>query len=289
LGVGVGVRATSVCVCESGSVGVSLDLSVFSCARGCARAAAGMRVCTAASMRMCGFHVCVFASKCAGPCARTMRWYILYIYIARMCMRAFVCACECVLPFNRQASSRMCVCVRRSVCACACARAHVSVHACVRERVRVWFASPSASILSHVWACTCMRACVCVYAPRRCVGAVVAWRGPAARARLRSGAIGRVFGASAAGRTFTNRTLAAGWAARQGHTSVIDAAGAIYVIGGVGRNQKSTTYYHDVWVSTDGGARPDSVRGGGRGRYLGGTTGVLRGTHRVLQEYLVVY
>jgi hypothetical protein len=30
---------------------------------------------------------------------------------------------------------------------------------------------------------------------------------------------------------------------------VIDAAGAIYVIGGLG-----STYYHDVWVSTDGGA-----------------------------------
>ena len=32
---------------------------------------------------------------------------------------------------------------------------------------------------------------------------------------------------------------------------MIDAAGAIYVIGGTG----GTTYYRDVWVSTDGGAR----------------------------------
>jgi hypothetical protein len=54
---------------------------------------------------------------------------------------------------------------------------------------------------------------------------------------------------------------------------VIDAAGAIYVIGGVGSSNGTLTFYHDVWVSTDGGARPDSV-GGGRG----GTQGVLRGT-----------
>ena len=38
------------------------------------------------------------------------------------------------------------------------------------------------------------------------------------------------------------------WAARYGHTSVIDAAGAIFVIGGYG-----TDYLNDVWVSTDGG------------------------------------
>jgi hypothetical protein len=41
---------------------------------------------------------------------------------------------------------------------------------------------------------------------------------------------------------------------------VIDAAGAIYVIGGTnGRG----IYYSDVWASTDGGALPDSA--GGRG------------------------
>ena len=59
----------------------------------------------------------------------------------------------------------------------------------------------------------------------------------------------------AAGSTFSNRTLQAGWAARSEHTSVIDAAGAIYVIGG----SSGTTYYKDVWVSTDGGA--DRTRG----------------------------
>jgi hypothetical protein len=61
----------------------------------------------------------------------------------------------------------------------------------------------------------------------------------------------------AAGTTWTNRTTSAPWAAREGHTSVIDAAGAIYVVGGLG----STGFYNDVWVSTDGGARPDSRAG----------------------------
>jgi hypothetical protein len=59
----------------------------------------------------------------------------------------------------------------------------------------------------------------------------------------------------AAGVTWTSRTPSASWAARYGHTSVIDAAGAIYVIGG----NSGTTYYKDVWVSTDGGA--DRTRG----------------------------
>ncbi len=51
------------------------------------------------------------------------------------------------------------------------------------------------------------------------------------------------------------RTKTAPWAARYGHTSVIDAAGAIYVIGG---SSGGGTAFNDVWASTDGGARPDS-------------------------------
>ncbi len=39
------------------------------------------------------------------------------------------------------------------------------------------------------------------------------------------------------------------WAARESHASVVDAAGAIYVLGGEGK-----TVYHDVWVSTGKGA-----------------------------------
>ena len=64
--------------------------------------------------------------------------------------------------------------------------------------------------------------------------------------------------AMAAGATWTLVIASVPWAARGDHTSVIDAAGAIYVIGGVGGFTLST--YKDVWVSTDGGLRPDSVR-----------------------------
>jgi hypothetical protein len=45
--------------------------------------------------------------------------------------------------------------------------------------------------------------------------------------------------------------MSAPWAARCQHASVVDAAGAMYVIGGIGTVD---THYHDVWVSTDGGA-----------------------------------
>ncbi len=67
--------------------------------------------------------------------------------------------------------------------------------------------------------------------------------------------------------TWTSRTPSAPWAARTYHTSVIDAAGAIYVIGGYGGEG---TVYQDVWASTDGGARPDSRRG-----WSGGYPGVV--------------
>ena len=72
----------------------------------------------------------------------------------------------------------------------------------------------------------------------------------------------------AAGVSWTTRTTSAPWAARALHTSVIDAAGAIYVIGGKGR----TGALKDVYVSADGGA------GWTRGVLgaLGGTRGVLR-------------
>jgi hypothetical protein len=54
----------------------------------------------------------------------------------------------------------------------------------------------------------------------------------------------------AAGATWTSRTMSTPWAGRSGHTSVVDAAGTIYVIGGVyGR-----TYLNDVLKSADGGA-----------------------------------
>jgi hypothetical protein len=83
----------------------------------------------------------------------------------------------------------------------------------------------------------------------------------------------------AAGMTWTSRTLAAPWAARGTHTSVIDAAGAIYVIGGF-----SGGFLQDVWVSTDGGARLDKVRGAPRGHWKG-SQGYRTGTAHVLQDY----
>jgi hypothetical protein len=71
--------------------------------------------------------------------------------------------------------------------------------------------------------------------------------------------------------------MTAPWAARTGHTTVIDAAGAIYVLGGLGGFHNGTfTRYNDVHVSTDGGAGPDSRRG---------WSGVLGGYSKVLHRY----
>ncbi len=60
----------------------------------------------------------------------------------------------------------------------------------------------------------------------------------------------------AAGASWTSRTSSAAWAVRSQHTSVIDATGAIYVIGGSAKGGffSSYTYLNDVWASTNGGA-----------------------------------
>jgi hypothetical protein len=57
---------------------------------------------------------------------------------------------------------------------------------------------------------------------------------------------------------------------------VVDAAGAIYVIGGYG-----STLLNDVWASTDGGA--DWTRAGDGLGYSVGIPGKLRGTTRLLE------
>ncbi len=76
----------------------------------------------------------------------------------------------------------------------------------------------------------------------------------------------------AAGAMWTSRTMTAPWAARRGHSTVIDAiSGAIYVIGGY----DGTTFFNDVLVSTDGGARPDSVGWSGGTGGTQGARGVL--------------
>ncbi len=80
--------------------------------------------------------------------------------------------------------------------------------------------------------------------------------------------------ALAAGVSWTSRTTSAPWGYRSKHTSVVDAAGAIYVIGGYYKNGNyGYLWAMDVWASTDGGARPDSRRG-----WSGGTGWVPRGT-----------
>jgi hypothetical protein len=61
--------------------------------------------------------------------------------------------------------------------------------------------------------------------------------------------------ALAAGVTWTSRTTSAPWAARFGHTSVVDAAGAIYVVGGM----SASTFFNDVWISTNAGANRTGV------------------------------
>jgi hypothetical protein len=96
----------------------------------------------------------------------------------------------------------------------------------------------------------------------------------------------------ATGVTWRLVIASAPWIARYLHTSVIDAAGTIYVIGGFGCTlcPDGTTLFQDVWASTDGGARPDSVGEGVLGGllhgYYKGTTALLWGTRGVPRGYL---
>ncbi len=61
---------------------------------------------------------------------------------------------------------------------------------------------------------------------------------------------------------------------------MVDAAGAIYVLGG-GIGGSGSTVYQDVWVSTNGGALAGLRQGGGRGGY----GWVLRAYSEVPQGY----
>ncbi len=115
----------------------------------------------------------------------------------------------------------------------------------------------------------CVRAAVCAPSHRTAATCGINSSARAAlcgRARVVAfGAIGRAHARLGAGVTWTRRAdNYMEWGSREGPTSVIDSAGAIYVIGGYG--------YHDVRASTDGGARPASAPGAGRG---GPLTGVL--------------
>ena len=81
------------------------------------------------------------------------------------------------------------------------------------------------------------------------------------------------------------------WAGRSGHTTVVDgAAGAIYVIGGClgygGCYRGSDyTFFQDVWVSADGGARPDRTRAKW---YSSRLVGSAHGVHRMYRGVLRV-
>ncbi len=149
-------------------------------------------------------------------------------------MRVCVSACACVCVCERV---YVCVCVCVSVCVCVCM--YMYMHRFKHVRI-------------------CMRLC---------------------RDRTTScnatGFFARPSSAlsCAAGVTFIARTLSAPWAGRYSHTSVIDAAGAIYVLGGLG---SGATRFQDAWVSTDGGARAglartrQSTRAGYSGGFLRG-------------------
>ncbi len=95
--------------------------------------------------------------------------------------------------------------------------------------------------------------------------------------------------ALAAGVSWTSRTASAPWDNRWYHTSVVDAAGAIYVIGGYTIGSQNWLA-QDVWASTDGGA--DRTMSGVVGGYRVGTTGysgVLRGYYTGYWRGIKVY
>jgi hypothetical protein len=202
--------------------------------RGCAGSSTGFLAARACAS-MCVF-VCV---QCACACnARVRAMRVCVRACAHLCVYVHLCACAL------RACARVCAYVRASVSACACVRAFPS---------------------------DCIFARGCVANARVRLGAVRALPSHGARGCGRCHRPGSR--ASAAGVTWTNRTTKAEWEARWGHTSVVDAAGAIYVIGGDGYG--NGTYFQDVWASTDGGARPDSVQGGDRGVLEVGYSAVL--------------
>jgi hypothetical protein len=166
-----------------------------------------------------------------------------------------VCSCVCLCPFAR---ARVRACMRASVSACACVRAIPSdcnsARVCSERRCSRRGAVRAAALCA-------LRRCARPPIARRRLAVFIARPAPrvAAPRAVAFGATGRARARSAAGVTWTCRTASAPWAARFGHTSVVDAAsGAIYVIGGWGG-------YSDVWASTDGGARAGLRQGGGRG------------------------
>ncbi len=149
--------------------------------------------------------------------------------------------------------------------ACVCARVRFGLFLCVYMHGcgRVFLC---VGVCVCVVVCPCLSVCVRLGVPllhrRYCIAR------PATRGQPRVCVCVCATGRSvawAAGATWKSRTTGAQWAARFGHTTVIDAAGAIYVIGG---NNGPHGIRNDVLKSADGGA--DRTRGVLRG-LLGGT------------------
>jgi hypothetical protein len=209
------------------------------------------------------------------------------------------CVCACVsrgLSFCACASLSVCARLRASVCVlqhlwwCLC-----GFRECVGACVWRAFACVRGSLCglgSRLPSSVCLSALVCVRhdcvcAPQRLcgrfggtagTGGINCSAGGGGRPRACAVAVRCdwpvVARVRAAGVTWTSRTTSAPWAARSYHTSVVDAAGAIYVIGGYGGG----TYYKDVYVSTDGGAQAGLGQGSGRRVHQGRTWGYFGGT-----------
>jgi hypothetical protein len=202
----------------------------------------------------------------------------------RVCVRLRACMCvasACVYVYEGACGVCVYVPVRASVCECVrvCLSACLctSLRVCVFANVRFCVCGDGRGggymcAFARAPACTCVRTCV-----RACVRVTAGARGIygsphdafAARAFVDSRAL-------AAGAMWTSRTFSARWAGRYGHTTVIDAAGTIYVIGG----RDDTTYFNEVWVSTDGGKGGRTVEHalGVVEGYCVGTTGGTWGT-----------
>jgi hypothetical protein len=242
------------------------------------RAWVGLRFRLCVCVRVCVFPcVCVCVCVCVCPCASACERVGLSVCACvrgSTCASACACVCgtvyggECVVYSFVCECSFLCMCIRMCPCVWVCARMCAVVSACA------WVCAFISDCIFTRVCSTCVCVCVCSERVWQCRGAAATCGiySSALRRALRPRARGCVLGhrpgsrASAAGVTWTSLSTYAEWDNRYGHTSVIDAAGAIYVIGGEGIG-----FFQDVWASTDGGAQPD----GGTGWVL---TGVLRGT-----------
>ncbi len=192
--------------------------------------------------------------------------------------------CTCVRGPGDFSSVCVHLCLRVQVCASVCVRARPCVCGCLPELVSLSMGTRVRAFLhSCRHAVSCARVCVervCLCAHLAVVlalpwhgedGSACGVRGSRVYVLRLVPAVGSP--ALAAGVTWTSRTTSAPWGGRNSHTSVVDAAGAIYVIGGWG----NAGYYQDVWVSIDRGAWPNSVRGA-----RGGSKAVVGDTKRYL-------